>query len=90
MKKLKKIYYESGHGLVWCKFVEVGCPAKKEDYFITEEEVLNLDIVKEHLRKSVNSKLVLKDPKTWNTECDICHRMFTKHGLKVHTAIQHE
>ena len=44
-----KIYNESGHSLTWAKFVEVGCPAKKEDYFLTEKDVLNLDIVKDKL-----------------------------------------
>jgi len=51
VNKLKKIFEEAGDGLVWAKFVEVGCPAKKEDYFLTEEDILNLGIVKKHIKK---------------------------------------
>jgi len=45
----QKIFKEARHGLVWAKFVEAGCPARKKDYFLTERDVLNLDIVKKAL-----------------------------------------
>jgi len=31
-----------GAGLSWCEFKEKGCPAKKEDYFLTEKEILEI------------------------------------------------
>ncbi len=77
MKK-KKLFEESGHGLVWCEFVERGCPAKKEDYFITEKDLLNLDLVKERLkqirkktRKKVEKKLRVYIE---NTRCMNCQK----------------
>lgn len=51
MKK-DKIYYEAGHGLVWAEFRERGCPMKKEDYFLTKKEILNLDIVRQLLHSN--------------------------------------
>ena len=51
-----KIYEESSHGLTWAEFVEVGCPAKKEDYFLTEKDILSLDIVKKQ-RKEIFNKI---------------------------------
>ena len=45
-----KTYYESGHALCWVEFKEIGCPLTEEEaereYFLTEKDVLELDIVK--------------------------------------------
>ena len=38
--KLEEIFDEAGHGLSWVEFEEKGCPAKKEDYFLTNKEIL--------------------------------------------------
>lgn len=64
MKK-EDIFYESGQGLVWCEFEERGCPAKKEDYFLTKGEILELGIVKKALasRKKELLEKILKDIK---------------------------
>ena len=75
-KDKKKIYEESGQGLVWAEFVEVGCPAKKEDYFLTEKEVLNLDIVKRKLErqkkelvKEIKAKKFERGQRQWCIQC---------------------
>ncbi len=71
-KKNKPILEESGHGLVWAEFVEVGCPAKKEDYFITEKEVLNLDIVKKALDKTQQATIERIEKKTRKYVMGVC------------------
>lgn len=48
----KKIFFESGHGLVWAEWEEKGCPAKIEDYFITEEDLLKTDLVKKAIKEA--------------------------------------
>jgi len=42
----RKVFYENGDALVWCRFTEKGCPVSKEkaekEYFLTEQEILRI------------------------------------------------
>lgn len=39
---MNKLYEERGYGLVWAEFIKKGCPDKKEDYFLTNKDLLKI------------------------------------------------